>query len=121
MLGRGIRGIRRSWLCLEYFCPKDVNLDLIFRLLKNSSDISLHRTIRIDCQKKKKKNTKRIITGNNQWKLETILRIINRTKNSPRRISNVFFFSFFLSFFFDARMLNRALPSRATCSSIHRE
>lgn len=24
------------WLCLEYFCSKDVNLDLIFRLSKNS-------------------------------------------------------------------------------------
>ena len=51
--GESVEFVDRGFASV-FFCPKDVNLDLIFRLLKNSSDISLHRTIRIVCQKKKK-------------------------------------------------------------------
>lgn len=99
------------WLCLEYFCSKDVNLDLIFRLSKNSWNVS-HRTIfRLFVEKRKRKCVLKC-RENYYWKQRIIhkenlsLRIINR--GTHHREFQTFFF---LSLFFDARMLNRALPS----------
>lgn len=99
------------WLCLEYFCSKDVNLDLIFRLSKNSWNVS-HRTIfRLFVEKRKRKCVLKC-RENYYWKQRIIhkenssLRIINRETHRGE-----FQTFFFLSLFFDARMLNRALPS----------
>lgn len=99
------------WLCLEYFCSKDVNLDLIFRLSKNSWNVS-HRTIfRLFVEKRKRKYVLKC-RENYYWKQRIIhkenlsLRIINRETHRGE-----FQTFFFLSLFFDARMLNRALPS----------
>lgn len=110
------------WLCLEYFCSKDVNLDLIFlKLSKNSWNVS-HRTIfRLFVEKRKRKYVLKC-QENYYWKQRIIhkenlsLRIINRTRNSSWRISNVFFP---FSLFWCANV--EPSPSlRATCSSINR-